>query len=60
MYAADRTDLRAGVSAWVQAVQTTFFFRPIDLATFLTAGSSDVEYVREYMSRLYNVGILRL
>ena len=49
MYAADRTDLRAGVSAWVQAVQTTFFFRPIDLATFLTAGSSDVEYVREYM-----------
>ena len=48
-YVADRTDIRAGISAWVQAVQTVFEFRAIpDPAVFLAA-PAEAELVREYM-----------
>ncbi len=48
-YVASRTDIRSGISAWLQAIKTVYEFRTIsDPGTFLSA-RNDSERVREYM-----------
>ena len=48
-YVADRTDIRAGISAWVQAVQTVFEFRGVPEPTAFLATPAEAKLVREFM-----------